>query len=140
VSNSDTSLHELGWRITVDTTEGNLYLEHAETDTTYVLDADGGLQLAGEPDIEDGLDALRETLAAVDNGDTEVEAGQTALTDGGSAANCTLECDENTGEVTIESDTRITLDAPVIEMSSQGQMSLQASGVLSLNGALIQLN
>jgi hypothetical protein len=134
------SLHELGWRIEVDTAEGELYLEHAETDTTYVLDADGGLRFAGEPDIESGLDALWETLAAVDDGDAEPGAERTALTDGGSATNCTLECDENTGEVTIRSDTRITLDAPVIEMASRGTMSLQASGVLSLEGALIQLN
>ena len=139
MSSSDAPFHELGWRITVDATEGKLQLEHVETDTTYVLDADGGLQLAGEPDVEDGLDALRETLAAVDGG-AEPGAERTALTDGGSAANCTLECDEDTGEVTIESDTRITLDAPVVEISSRGELSIQAGGVLSLDGALILLN
>mgnify|MGYP000429755834 CR=1 FL=1 len=140
MSGSDTPLHELGWRIEIDAAERELYLEHAETDTTYVLDADGGLRLAGESDIKEGLDALRETLAAVDDGDAETGAEQTALTDGGSATDCTLECDETTGEVTIESDTRITLDAPAIEMASQGNISLQASGVLTLEGALIKLN
>ena len=136
MSDSDTPLHELGWRIEVDAAEGNLYLEHAETDTTYVLDADGGLQLAGDPDCTDGLTALRESLAAVDG----APPARPALPDGGSAANCTLECDPTTGEVTIESDTGITLDAPVIELASQGKMSLQTNGVLSLEGALIQLN
>lgn len=140
MSNSDTPLHAFGWRVTVDAAEGKLYLEHAETDTTYVLDADGGLQLSGEPGVEDGLDTLLETLAGVDDDGAERETERGALTDGGSTANCTLECDENTGEVTIESDSRITLDAPVIEISSRAQMSLQAGGVLSLDGALVRLN
>jgi hypothetical protein len=135
MSDGENPPEEIGWRFEVDPTAGELRLEHAESDTIYVLDAEGGLRVPG--DAGGDLDALRETLASVlrsDGGDYE------AVTDGGqSAGNCTVECDETTGEVIIESDSKISLDAPTIELSS-ATTTVDASGVLTLQGGVIKLN
>ena len=131
MSGKGASAMALGWRLDVDEAAGELRLEHAASETTYVLDADGGLHVPGDADVEADLEALRETLAPRREGE--------AMTDG-SGSRCAVECDEATGEVTIESDSKISLSAPTIELASRGNLSVDASGVLTLEGALIKLN
>lgn len=125
-----------GWRLEVDRGSEEIHLEHPESGNEYVLDADGGLRAPGDGEVGDELGALRETLAGALDG-TE----RRAVADGGqTAGNCTVECDENTGEVTIESDTKIRMEAPVIEIEATGNTTVRTEGVLTLEGALVRLN
>lgn len=138
------STGEIGWQVDVDGEAGEVRLEHPASGSVYVLDADGGLRVPGDSAVDGDLDALRETLlSALASSDDPV-----AVTDGGqSTGNCTIDCDPSTGavtiesgtDVTIESDTRISLDAPEVDVSSS-TTSVNASGVLTLQGALVKLN
>lgn len=125
-----------GWRLEVDRDAEEIHVEHAESGNEYVLDADGGLRVPDDGAVGDDLDALRETLAGALG-----EPSRRAVADGGQAAgNCTVECDENTGEVTIESDTKIRMEAPMIEIEATGSTTVSTDGVLTLEGALVRLN
>lgn len=145
MSGEDGSPEEIGWEFEVDPAGDELYLEHAASDTTYVLDAEGGLRVPGEADVGSELNTLRETLTAPLRADGDERE---AVTDGGQTGPCSIECDETTGEVTIESDAdislesrgTISLDASQIELSADGNAVVDASGVLTLQGALIKLN
>lgn len=145
MSRGDGALGETGWDCDVDAATGEVHLEHAESGTTYILDADGGLRVPGDTDVGSELDTLRETLTAALHSDG---GGHEAVTDGGQTGRCTIECDETTGEVTIESDTNISMesegtisfDAPQINLSADGNVTVDANGVLTLQGALIELN
>jgi hypothetical protein len=145
MSRGDGALGGTGWDFDVDATTGELHLEHAESGTTYILDADGGLRVPGDTDVGSELDALRKTLTAALNSDG---AEHEAVTDGGRTGRCNIECDETTGEVTIESATNISMesegtisfDASQIELSADGNATVDANGVLTLQGALIELN
>ena len=138
-------MEAIGWTIDLDVTAGEIHLEHGQSGSTYVLDADGGLRVPGETDVGAELGGLRETLVSALQAS---EADHEAVTDGGQAGGCTIECDEATGEVTIESDTdisiesrsSISLDAPQIELAADGNATLEASGILTLQGSLIKLN
>lgn len=134
---------DVGWEFEVDPSGRELRLEHAASGTAYVLDADGSLRVPGDADVGGQLDTLRETLTAALQADGDEHE---TVTDGGQA--CVIECDEATGEVKIESDTAISiesggtisLDASQIELSTDGNATVNASGVLTLQGALIELN
>lgn len=128
---------DIGWEIEVDPASEELRLEHVGSGTTYVLDSSGGMRVPGEAEAGHDLAALQTAVTAA----LEPSArGQTVLPDGGGSRSCRLECDEETGEVIIRSDTKISLEAPQIELSSEGNTSLTADGVLTLEGALIELN
>ncbi|WP_254838202.1 hypothetical protein [Natronomonas marina] len=136
MSDGGETIDAAGWRLAVDRDAEEIRLEHAESGSEYVLDADGGLRVPGDGEVGDDLGALRETLAAALDGPSP-----RAVADGGQAAgNCTVECDESTGEVTIESDTRIRMAAPVIDIESTGNATVSTDGVLTLEGALVRLN
>lgn len=157
MSDHQTDFAALGWRCAVDPESEQLHLEHAESDTSYVVDADGNLTVPGGGTVDGTLDDLQATLTSALAGDGGADghaiAGDDAATQAGS---CNIDCDSATGEVTIESDTSITLDAPSIEIdasnqldlssgpllsvSSDGNAEVEADGVLGLEGALIQLN
>jgi hypothetical protein len=124
----------VGWQLEVDAEAGELRLEHEASGNEYVLDADGGLRVPGGSEVGEELGVLREALAGV------LGEERTALPDGGQSSRCAVECDDATGEVHIESDTGIRLDAPVIEVKSDGNTSVNAGGVLTLEGSLVRLN
>jgi hypothetical protein len=127
----------LGWELDVDAAAGELTLHHPESGGTYVFDAEGGVRIPGDSDVESDLATLREALtSALRESGTDREA----VTDGGqSTSGCTIECDDATNEVTIESDSKISLSAPAIDLSAD-TATLATSGVLTLQGALIELN
>lgn len=135
MSGGEDSLAAIGWELDLDAAAGELHLHHAESGRTYVLDADGGIRIPGDADGD--LSMLREALTSALQ---ETGNDREVVTDGGqSTSGCTIECDETTKEVTIESDTKISLSAPVIDFSAN-TATLETSGVLSLEGALIELN
>jgi hypothetical protein len=145
MSGGEESPSDIGWDFEVDATAGELHLEHAESGTEYILDADGGLRVPGDANIGSELDELQETLTAA----LPAEKGTyKAMADGGQTGRCNIECDETTGAVTIESDTDISMEsggtislaAPQIELSADGNVTMDANGVLTLEGALIELN
>jgi len=133
----DTKTFEaVGWRVTVQPAAGEIRLEHDATESVYVLEEDGGLRVPGGADADVDPAALQAALTgALDDAPT----GR-ALPDGGQAAGCTVDCDEATGEVTIESDTKISLDAPVVDIAASGTMNVTAAGVLTLLGAIVKVN
>ncbi|MFQ3283946.1 MAG: hypothetical protein ACI9TI_000813 [Natronomonas sp.] len=145
MSREDESLGGIGWEFDVDSTTGEIHLEHTESGSAYILDADGGLRVPGNVDVGSELGALQETLTAALRADGPEHR---AVTDGGQAGRCNIECDETTGEVTIESETdismksggTISLAAPQIELSADGNATVDANGVLTLQGALVELN
>lgn len=48
--------------------------------------------------------------------------------------------DSTSGSLSITGATKLSVDAPAIELSSNGNVTIDASGVLTLRGALIKLN
>ena len=83
------------------------------------------------------------------------ECGSESLSVEDSAGN-SVEMDPTTGEVSVSATERITLDAPTIELSADAELnvasegavnidgggiaSLKSSGLVTLDGALVQLN
>ena len=51
-----------------------------------------------------------------------------------------IEFDSSSRSLSITSDTTVTIEAPNIELSSSGNLDIEAGGVLTLDGALITLN
>lgn len=149
-TDGDYDFRDAGWGLTVDPEADELTLEHIESATTYVFDAAGNLTVPGDPDAGGDISALQETLAAAMEGNDQGTTSQQT------SPQCAIECDESTGEVTIESQDSITLDAPAIDItagnslmvessgnldvSAAGNGTLTSTGVLTLNGSLIKLN
>lgn len=135
-------IEELGWIVQVDQEEDVLRLIHVDTEHTVVLDADGDLTVPGDGDIGGTLRELQTVLtSALERYGGEEPTGP-----------CDIDCEE---AVSISSDTRIALDAPTIELSADADLALEgthiaahadgnfdadASGVLSLQGSLLELN
>lgn len=147
MSGDDTTVEAVGWRVTVQPDAGEIRLEHEATGSVYVLEGDGGLRVPGGADA--GVDpatvraAIGEALASAETGPASTgRAGQRgrALPDGGQATGCTVECDDATGEVIIESDTKISLDAPVVDIAASGNMDVTSSGLLTLQGSIVKVN
>jgi hypothetical protein len=124
-----------GWRVELGPAGEQLTVEHPESGRAFVLDADGGLTVPGEGAVGADLSALQSTLSAALEGEVEDGPGHgdgQAATNDDEAANCTIECDESTGEITLSSSSKIELDAPSVDVT--------ADGVLTLEGSLITLN
>lgn len=51
-----------------------------------------------------------------------------------------IELDGSTNDLSISSDGTVSIDATNVEISSRGNLDVDAGGVLSLNGAVIKLN
>lgn len=66
-------------------------------------------------------------------------AGSDTITVTDSSGTVVLEADSS-GAVTLSGATSLTLTAPNLELAADGNLTLDAGGVLSLNGALITLN
>lgn len=135
MSGEQGDIEDVGWRLDVDRDADELHIEHVESGDAYVFDADGNLRVSGEGNVGGELRELRATLAAaLADGHEQVGGGSR------SATGCTIECDPTTGAVSIESDSKISLAAPTIELSARGNLSVDADGVLTLEGALVKLN
>jgi uncharacterized protein involved in type VI secretion and phage assembly len=51
-----------------------------------------------------------------------------------------IEFDGTSGSLSISGTSEVSVEAPMIEISSSGSLSIEAGGVLTLDGALIKLN
>lgn len=65
--------------------------------------------------------------------------GETITIEDSSGANV-VEFDSTSQSLSIEAGASLSLEAPQIELNADGNLSIDASGVLTLNGAIIQLN
>lgn len=65
--------------------------------------------------------------------------GSDAITVTDNAGTVILETDSS-GKVTLSAATELTLQAPALKLAADGNLTLDAGGVLTLNGALITLN
>ena len=52
----------------------------------------------------------------------------------------TIEFDSTQGTVTVSGGTKLSLDAPMLELNASGNLDIQAGGVLTLQGSLININ
>jgi hypothetical protein len=133
---------DLGWQIDVDDEAEELQLEHPASGSVYRLDAEGGLRVVGGgPDeVEaagEALEELQSTLAAALDADQQRSDASAASESAQST--CQVECNQR-GEVVIESDTKISLAAPNIEISADAQLTTTSSGILTLQGSLVKIN
>ena len=88
-------------------------------------------------DDTDGDEAIRiETTAGhsirLEDGDETITIEDT----GGNE----IELDGSARSLSITSDSTVTIEAPAIELSSSGNLTIEAGGVLTLDGAMITLN
>lgn len=132
MSSGGKTFDAVGWRVTVQPGAGEIRLEHEATGSVYVLDEHGGLRVPGsaaaDVDPEAVQAALGDALEAAGRARRVSDADngrERAIPDGGQAQGCAVECDETTGEVTIESDTKISLDAPTVDIDAE-DISLDA--------------
>lgn len=125
---------EAGWGLSIEADGDELHVEHIESATTYVIGDDGSLTVPGGNPPDGNLHELQGALASALD-----DEGQEAAAPAGTAQ-CSIECDEETGEVTIRSRSSITLEAPDIQVRSTGNATVESNGVLALEGSLITLN
>jgi uncharacterized protein involved in type VI secretion and phage assembly len=69
----------------------------------------------------------------------DTSGGETITIEDKSGSN-TIEFDATKQSLSIEAGTKLTIEAPQVELTSDGNMTIDASGVLTLKGALIKLN
>ena len=137
-------LDEIGWQLDVDTEAEEIHLEHHGTGDSFVLDADGSFRVSGNGVTGEDLRELQEKLAAATVSNSGVDSSAENILD---SNHCRITCDE-TGTLSIEADRKIDIEAPQMELSSdatfdincRAHASIEAEGVLTLNGAQIHLN
>jgi hypothetical protein len=108
----------------------NLNVESSEDLVLSISGGQGAVRIETDDGHEVVLDDESESLSVKDSGGNSVKM------------------DANTGEVSISASEKITLDAPEIELSagaglniqSGGNAELMSSGVVDIEGALVQLN
>lgn len=133
----DPEFEAVGWRFALDQDAEEMHIEHEGSDTSLVLDDTGDLRMASDQHLDGELTELHSILAAALE-DAAAEGGPDSVQ--AQTSGCRVECDQSTGAVVIESDTKVTIDAPQIELSAAGTLDIEANGILSIQGSLIKLN
>jgi hypothetical protein len=150
-------LEELGWGIELDEDRGEISLVHSETENEFVLDDQGNLTVPGDEDVGDDLRELHSLLTSA------LEAYSDP------ASRCSIDCEEpvriesgerialEAPEIVVDAGNTLDLSAGgafdmsagstlglsaegALDMISGGNMNAESGGVLSLQGALLQLN
>lgn len=67
-------------------------------------------------------------------------SGAETITIEDSSGQNTIEFDATKGSIAIESGTKLSVDAPNLEFTADGNISIDASGILTLNGTLVRIN
>lgn len=67
----------------------------------------------------------------------DAAGGETITIDDGQNA---VEFDTTRGTVTVSAGTRISIEAPMLEINADGNLNIQAGGVLTLQGSIININ
>jgi phage baseplate assembly protein V len=70
---------------------------------------------------------------------TDESGGETVTIEDSSGSNV-IEFDATAQELSIEAGAKLAIDAPQVELTADGNISIDASGMLTLNGAMIKLN
>lgn len=136
------SPEDIGWQIDVDEEAEELRLEHPASGSIYRLDAEGGLRVPGDgpEDVEAAGEALQELQATLASAlDVEQQHSDASAASESAQSTCQVECTQR-GEVVIESDTKISLAAPNIDISADAQLTTTSAGLLTLQGSLVQIN
>jgi hypothetical protein len=110
-----------GWELSVDEQAGELRLEHIDSGTTYIFDSEGNLRVPGDEDVGEELQTLQELLSSALAGSTEQTNQQTDTP-------CSIDCDDETGTLSIEAPTKIELEAPNIEIAADSTLDLSSMG------------
>ncbi len=67
-------------------------------------------------------------------------SGSETITIEDSSGQNSIEFDATRGSMNIESGAKLSVDAPALEFTADGNISIEASGVLTLEGALVRIN
>ncbi|MFA9516354.1 phage baseplate assembly protein V [Halopenitus sp. H-Gu1] len=136
--------------------------ENGDVSHPYVLGALWNGQEGPPEDNADGKNDVRQIKSrsghelTFDDNDTagkveiETNAGHTIVLDDASggekitiedeSGQNRIEFDAVSSSVSIEAGAKLTIEAPQIEVSADGNLTIDASGMLTLKGAVIQLN
>jgi len=136
------SPEDIGWQIDIDDEAEELRLEHAGSGSVYRLDAEGGLRVPGEgpEDLEGAGEALQDLQSTLASAlEAEQQRSDASAASEPAQSSCRVECNQQ-GEVVIESPTRISLEAPHIDISAGAQLTTTSAGVLTLQGSLVKIN
>lgn len=113
-----------------DNADGNNDIRQLKTRSDHVLTFDDG-ESDGKVEIET---AAGHSIVLDDS------SGSEKITIEDNAGQNTIEFDAVSGSLSISGGTSLTIEAPQIEISGDGNVKITASGVLTLEGAIIQLN
>jgi hypothetical protein len=126
-------IEDAGWQVTVDDGAGEVRLDHADTGSAYVLGPEGGLRVPGEGNVETALHDLQGTVASALDGDGGRPSG--GLVESGVEVDSSgIERDDATDAVTIESETRVSLRAPIVEVSGIDPVEISSPGRVDISG------
>jgi hypothetical protein len=128
------SIGSTGWQLVSDPEAGAVHLEHVDSGHSYVLDDEGGVRVPGSEDIGGELRALRSTIASEREDSTTVTGSGIDTQAEISAETCTVQCDGETGEVTIRGATVISVDAPVVDVSGRERVDVRSVGGVNVTG------
>jgi len=117
-------LADAGWRLDVDAEAGQLRFEHVDSGEAYAFDDDGDLIIPGEGG--GGGDVEASALDASAEGALDAAATGTGVAG--------IRCDEETGELIIESDTAVSMAAPTIDVSGEGLIEIFSPGGVTVSG------
>lgn len=67
-------------------------------------------------------------------------SGAETITIEDSSGQIAIEFDAAKGSIAIESGTKLSVDAPTLEFTADGNISIEASGMLTLDGTLVRIN
>lgn len=126
-----TDLEAAGWRLDLAADGDELHLEHEETGSTYVLDDQGNLTVPGGTASGD-VEELQSTLAAaIENGHDTADSDDLADVQ---EERCSVECDQETGVLSLSAAERIELDAGEIELTGQAAVTVSSPTRVALEG------
>lgn len=125
----ENDLEAAGWRLDLAADGDELHLEHVDTGSTYVLDDQGNLTVPGG-DVAGDVDELQETLAAaLENGHATADQDADVQEE-----RCGVECDQETGVLSLSADQRIELEAAEIELSGRTAVNLSSQDTVAVEG------
>lgn len=113
-----------------DNADGNNDIRQVKTRSDHVLTFDDD-ETDGKVEIET---AAGHSIVLDDS------SGSEKITIEDNAGQNTIEFDAVSGSLSISAGTSLTIEAPQIEISGDGNVKITANGALTLEGAIIQLN
>lgn len=108
------------------------------SNTVRTIKSESEHQLTLDDDESEGKVEI--TTAAGHTIELDDSSGSETITIEDKAGQNSIEFDAVAGELAIEGGTKLTIDASMLELTADGNITVDASGVLTLKGSLVQIN